>query len=171
MRLQHIVILAFSLVFRLAWAANNDTADFVALASVPPQALEALNKPTVASQYAISTQLNPFYVQGDFDGDGKLDCAILVRNKASGKLGIAIVHAGKPGVSVLGAGTAFGSGGDDFAWMDAWYVYPRGQVSKGASGAAPPKLKGDGLMLIKTEASSGLAYWTGAQYKWYQQGD
>lgn len=171
MRLHHALIMSSSLVFHSAWSANNDNPDFAALSSVPPNALEALNKPTVASKFSISTHLNPFYIQSDFDGDGKLDCAILVRNKATGKLGIAIVHAGRPGVKVLGAGVTFGNGGDDFAWMDAWYAYPRGLVTRGASGDSPPKLIGDGLMLIKTESASGLTYWTGTQYKWYQQGD
>jgi len=171
MSLRHTLVLASYLAFGTAFGANDAKPDSVALSSVPPGVLEALDQPTVAAKFSISTHLNPFYIQGDFNGDGKQDCAILVRNKASGKLGIAIVHAGKGHVSIIGAGNAFGSGGDDFAWMDAWYVYPRGKVCEGASGDSPPTLKGDALMLIKTESASGLAYWAGAQYKWYQQGD
>ena len=84
---------------------------------------------------------------------------------------MSIIHARVNGVSILGAGRAIGNDGDDFRWMDAWHVHLRGTVSRGADGKAPPVLKGDALVLIKTEAASGLVYWDGARYAWYQQGD
>ena len=56
--------------------------------------------------------------------------------------------------------------------MDAWYVYPRGPVGRNAFDAgAPPTLNGDALMVIKTEAASGIIYWAGTAYEWYQQDD
>ena len=171
MGLLQALVLTSYLAFGTAVGASNEQTDSVALPSIPPGVLEALGKAGLAAKFSISTHLNPFYIQGDFNGDGKLDCAILVRNRASGKLGVAIVHMGKGNVSIIGAGTAFGSGGDDLAWMDAWYAYPRGKVSQGADEDSPPTLKGDALMLIKTQSASGLAYWGGTHYKWYQQGD
>lgn len=45
------------------------------------------------------------------------------------------------------------------------------RVGRGADGKAPPKLRGDGLMVIKTESASALIYWNGKRYAWYQQGD
>ena len=55
--------------------------------------------------------------------------------------------------------------------MDAWYVYDRGKVEQGAFEEAPPTLKGDALMVINTESASGLIYWDGDAFAWYQQGD
>jgi hypothetical protein len=133
--------------------------------------IETFKTSRSAEKYVFATQVNPFYVQGDFNGDGRLDCAVIVKQKSSGKLGIAIIHAGDNKVRVLGAGNSSGNGGDDFSWMDAWYVYSKGRVHVGADGSTPPKLKGDALMVIKTEAASSLIYWTGTQYRWYQQGD
>ena len=49
--------------------------------------------------------------------------------------------------------------------------FHRGPVGKGADGKAPPKLRGDALMVIKTESASALIYWNGTRYAWYQQGD
>jgi hypothetical protein len=92
-----------------------------------------------------------------------------VKEKSSGRIGLAIIHARVNGVSIIGAGRAIGNGGDDFRWMDAWHVHPRGKVNRGADGKAPPVL--NALTLIKTEAASGLVYWDGARYAWYQQGD
>jgi hypothetical protein len=44
-------------------------------------------------------------------------------------------------------------------------------VQRGADETAPPTLKGDALMVIKTESASALIYWNGRGYSWYQQGD
>jgi hypothetical protein len=59
----------------------------------------------------------------------------------------------------------------DFNWMDAWQIYPKGPVEKGVGEGNPPVLKGDAILAIKTESANGLIYWTGAAYRWYQQGD
>jgi len=32
-------------------------------------------------------------------------------------------------------------------------------------------LKGSALYVEKSEAASAIIYWTGKEYKWYQQGD
>jgi len=113
---------------------------------------------------------NPFYVQGDFNGDGKLDTAILIKQKATGKNGFAIVHGGSTIVKIFGAGRNFGYGGDDFSWLDAWYTHAKGKVSQGAEEGGRPKLIGDAIMVIKIESASALIYWAGTQYEWYQQG-
>ena len=64
-----------------------------------------------------------------------------------------------------------GNAGDNFSGLDAWHVFRHGPVQRGADGKPPPKLRGDALMVIKTEAASGLIYWDGKRYGWYQQGD
>lgn len=151
--------------------ASESELNFAQESSIPPAVIQAFKNSGSAEKYVFATQLNPFYVQGDFNGDGRLDCAILVQQRSSGKLGIAIVHAGDSKVRILGAGHSLGNGGDDFSWIDAWHAYPKGRVQMGADGSRPPKLKGDALMVIKTEAASSLIYWTGTQYRWYQQGD
>jgi hypothetical protein len=102
--------------------------------------------------------LNPFLLQGDFDGDHRLDLAVLVTRRDTGARGIAVVHAGAPRAVVLGAGHALGNGGDDFTWMDAWSVQPK-----------PPDR--DALLLEKLESASAIVYWDGAAYRWKQQGD
>jgi hypothetical protein len=32
-------------------------------------------------------------------------------------------------------------------------------------------LRGDGLLVEKTESASAILWWDGARYRWYQQGD
>ena len=150
-------------------AAGPGDLDYVTGASLPPSIVESLAKYPQSASYTLTARLNPFYVQGDFDGDGKADTAILVVEKASGKHGIAFIL--DRGIEVVGAGHPIGNGGDDLSWMDAWYVFGTDKVEQGAFDDAPPSLMGDALMAIKTESASGLIYWNGSGFAWYQQGD
>jgi hypothetical protein len=125
----------------------------------------------LAKNYDISFQLNPFYLRADFNGDGKTDTAVLVKQRLSGKIGIAIIHGTSDKVTILGAGTAIGNGGDDFEWMDSWQVYSKGRAAQQAGETSVPHLRGDALLVSKSEAASALIYWTGKRYAWLQQGD
>lgn len=157
----------FLMTASAAVAADRGDIDFAAAASLPPGIWDALSK---ISGHAVITAINPFYLQGDFDGDGWRDTAVLVRETSSGKVGAAVVFKGGK-IRILGAGNDVGDGTSDLNWMDAWYVEPKGKVSQGATDAPPPKLRGDALMAIKTESGSGLIYWDGKAFRFYQQGD
>jgi len=139
--------------------------------SIPEWVQKAIAQSDVAKGIVFDSRLNPFCLRGDFDGDGNIDFAVLVRQPASGKAGIVIIHRATGRVFVLGAGTRFGYGGDDFTWMDAWRVFDKGKVPQGATEERPPILRGDGLLIFKTEAASAIVWWTGVGYRWYQQGD
>ena len=123
---------------------------------------------SAANNVEISGAVNPFYQRGDFDGDGKADLAILVRDKATGKIGILMLHrAGKP--VLLGAGRPFANGGDDFAWIDEWSVDDGGSNPRrsGRSAAGPT----DALWVAKEGAASALIRYRNHRYVWHQQGD
>ena len=109
---------------------------------------------STANHVELFAAVNPFYQRGDFDGDGKADLAIIVRDKASGKIGILVLHrSGRP--ALLGAGRSFGNGGDDFAWMDQWSVDDGGRnVRRGNDPSA-----------------SALIRYRDGKYVWQQQGD
>jgi len=53
--------------------------DFVTLASLPPTLRESFDKSPQAKRYAFSVHINPFYLHGDFDGDGEPDTAVLIK--------------------------------------------------------------------------------------------
>ena len=120
--------------------------------------------------YEVSFHLNPFYLPGDFNGDGKNDLAFLVKQRSSGKVGIAIINGATDKLTILGAGTATGNGGDDFEWMDSWQVRSKGRAAQEAEGSVL-HLRGDALLVGKSEAASALIYWNGKRYVWLQQGD
>ena len=76
-----------------------------------------------------------------------------MKQRTTGKLGIAIILGATDKVTILGAGTAIGNGGDDFEWMDSWEIYSKNRM---ASGTSVPKLRGDALLVSKSEAASAL---------------
>lgn len=151
-------------------AAPGDTLTYPEHESLPPETVWALEE-ALGERYRLSSWLNPYYLRGDFDGGGRADVAVLVRERASDKLGIAVLHAETGNVRVLGAGVPLGNGADDFVWMDYWRVQERGPVERGAFGGARPRLTGDAMLVGKSESASALLYWDGRDYVWYQQGD
>jgi hypothetical protein len=146
---------------------------------IPRWAVDPLRRARIAlwtgqdstSQYRISHHLNPYYLEGDFDGDCRTDLAVLVRRLPDQKTGIAVLFQGSGRVLFLGAGTPFGNEGDDFRWMDLWHVYVKGKVSENVWKGPPPSLVGDALHVEKDESASGIIYYDGSSFRWYQQGD
>jgi hypothetical protein len=150
-------------------AARSLTPDGVAHPQDVPEVIDrAFTNGLLAKEYALSFRVNPFHLRGDFDGDGKADTAVLVTQRSTRKVGIAIINGATDKVTILGAGTAIGNGGDDFEWMDSWEIYSKNRM---ASGISIPKLRGDALFVSKREAGSALIYWNGKRYVWLQQGD
>jgi hypothetical protein len=135
---------------------------------IPEEINRAIAKGLLEKKYELSFRIDPFYLRGDFNGDSKINVAALVKQRSTGKLGIAIVNGATGKVIILGAGNAIGNGGDDFEWMDSWKMYSKDRVTGGTS---IPKLLGDALLVSKSEPASALIYWNGKRYVWLQQGD
>ena len=64
------------------------------------------------------------------------------------------------------------------AYRDRQYQIVEGQVqvlhehpATGHTKGDIPHLRGDGLLVGKSEAASSLIYWNGKRYVWFQQGD
>ena len=152
--------------------AQPQTADATTQAhDIPESVQKAVTNGSLAKEYDVSFHLNPFYLRGDFNGDGNIDLAVLVKQRTTGKLGIAIVHGATKKVTILGAGTAIRNGGDDFEWMDSWQIYSKDRTAREAGETSVPHLHGDALLVSKSEAASALIYWNGKRYAWLQQGD
>ncbi len=54
---------------------------------------------------------------------------------------------------------------------DSWQVYPKSRVVREAGEPGSPRVRGDALLVGKSEAASALIYWNGKRYVWLQQGD
>jgi hypothetical protein len=144
--------------------------------NIPEQLQPAVDAGAFKASFEVSAWLNPFYLRGDFDGDGLADYALLVTRRIDGKKGIAVWLSTKhqSGPTIIGAGkkSRVGSGdSDDWSFFDAWQVYGKRIVPQSVDGNKPPKLSGEAILIEKTEAASGLLYWDGKQFRWYQLGD
>lgn len=92
---------------------------------------------------------------------------MLIKERATGKIGVAFCNSGSNTVFFVGAGTDFGNGGDNFDWMDSWSLKPKDRLSSKIASQS----KGDALLVEKQESASALIFWTGKKYVWQQQGD
>jgi hypothetical protein len=137
---------------------------------IPEVVKRAITSGPLAKKYNLSFRVNPFYLNGDFNGDVKIDVAVLVKQRSTGKLGIAVIRGGTDTVTILGAGVRVGNGGDHFDWMDSWEVYSKDRVARDGE-AGSPRVRGDALLVSKNEAASALIYWNGKRYVWLQRGD
>jgi hypothetical protein len=168
---KQIIRMACFLVCAMAISPYSDKPDFAQIQSIPEWVSKTFAEKSLADTYQFSTKLNPFYIRGDFDGDLQADVAILIVQKSSKKCGIAVFHYSTKSVFLLGAGEAFGSGGDDFRWMDVWHVFRKGPVRQGVDAGPPPILTAEAIYVGKSESASALIYWDGKDYVWYQQAD
>ena len=133
--------------------------------NIPQWAARRFEDQKVSQRYEIVLEVNPFMQRGDFDGDGQPDIAMLVRHRQTGTRGIVILHQGHATPHVMGAGTTFGNGGDDWNWLWVWRVEPALTVAK----EFPPSR--EALYVAKPEAAGALLYWDGQRYRWRQAGD
>ena len=69
---------------------------------IHPEHIDKCLKSSEASSVEVNTNLNPYYLRGDFDGDGKADYAIAVRGRKTARNGV-LVCVGNGRVFLLGA--------------------------------------------------------------------
>ena len=143
--------------------------------SLPPPVERCLSH-GLGAKYRIDRSVNPFYLRGDFDGDGKSDYMTRIASRENGKGGMLVCWGDRRKQPVvLGAGTNIrGPAGGvrvDELPMIGWSVYGTGAVEQGVGEGPPPKLTGEAVTIYATEGASGILYWNGKAFRWYQQGD
>src|SRR5207244_13218237 len=89
---------------------------------LPRWADSALIAAGLGRQFTLSSQLNPAYEFGDFDGDGFFDVAVEIKDSGGLRYGIAIVHRTDRSVRVVGAGRPVGDGKDQLRRSASWGV-------------------------------------------------
>lgn len=114
----------------------------------------------------------PSFLEGDFDGDGRMDFATTVRRLTDDKRGLAVCRADESRLDLLGYDGRYGEhlSPEYFDRFDYWTVH-EGDVGQGVAEGAPPSLAGDAILLGIEGSSSVLVYWDGAQWTSYWQGD
>ncbi len=113
----------------------------------------------------INGSINPFYISGDYDGDGLTDFAVQVKDKKNGRQGVLFCFA-KGGTALWGAGVPNDVLTRDNPWpFDSWMLIRKG--SKHLS--IYPRIKFDALALIIADEGGGLLYWDGKRLHWKRE--
>ncbi|MFC1559202.1 hypothetical protein ACFL39_01290 [Gemmatimonadota bacterium] len=120
--------------------------------------------------------MNPFYLRGDFNGDGENDVAVWVRDAASETPGVLIIHSTLDTIYVYGAGRPRPPGNSpDYTrvWVDAWRVirpgyvedHPFGTIPEiGVTEGKPFTFERETLEFGHLGKSAFVFYWANGQY-------
>jgi hypothetical protein len=170
MRIGCLFVLGFLL---LSWNTSSRPVQEIDEENIPGEIVQTVGLGPFAESYSIDGSVNPFYLRGDFDGDGKADYALRVKSKNRGEVGIAIWLSSQKKMIVLGAGVPFSvtEKTTNLNFLNTWQVYPKENVERGVEAGTPPRLIGEAIAAGKRESASGLIYWNGKSFVWYQQGD
>jgi len=136
----------------------------------PERIIQCLkNKNT--SALSVLTYINPYYLRGDFNGNGNPDYAIRVRSNKGGRGVLICSDSGK--VFLLGMGIGGGQFSDmpeDNFLAPHWEVITKREVVdlKAFQNNVPkpvPSTKGEAIAMIWEDGIS-LIYWDGTAFKW-----
>jgi hypothetical protein len=157
-----IPVFAVILVNSLLLAAQSPSPDQrggVNPFNVPDELTECLR---AEPQFQINRRMNPFYLSGDFDGDGITDFAVQVQSLKDQRQGVLFCFANGKRV-VWGAGVQNNVLSKTARWpFDSWMLIRKG--SKHLS--IYPLIKVDVIALIIADKGGGLLYWNGKQLVW-----
>jgi len=128
---------------------------------LPRWADSALVTAGLGRQFTLSSQLNPAYEFGDFDGDGFFDVAVEIEDAGGLRHGIAVVHRIDRSVHVVGAGQPIGNGKDQLSRSARWGVSSPRQGRHRAVGR-------DVLYITQPGAHDGWLAWDGRAYVWIE---
>jgi hypothetical protein len=130
--------------------------------NVPKEVKECV---TSISGLTMRGSINPFYLSGDFDGDGNLDFAVQVQRTSTN--GILMCLSAQRSPILLGAGSSVLWPSSQPWRFNAWSVVPKNSTSV----LHPPGVRRDALLLDIKEAANGLLFWNGTAMAWKQLSD
>lgn len=140
--------------------------DSVFIAKVPDWAVNTISTNELFSTYQIKTDVNPFYLEEDLDGDDKVDLVLWVKNRSVNMEGVAVIHRGDNSVHIIGAGKDMGIG-STISWSKAWFIYRDEWVYNFNDRKKKFMLPNPGIEIRKDSKTSVVFYWDKRIYKSY----
>lgn len=139
----------------------------------PKMVRACLEMPAINGQLKVMNDVNPYYLRGDFDGDGLLDYAVSVQGIKTRRNGVLICTEKKEAV-ILGAinslKTPFSDKPDDNFTSPNWQVMTKKETFEiyNYTSGKPVRValpKGETIAMI-WEDGVCLIYWDGSRYRW-----
>lgn len=136
---------------------------------LPEGVQSCLEREAVRSVAVLQTKTNPYYLRGDFDGDGRPDYAVAIVGRKTGRNGIALCNAS--GLTLILRGDArpnrpFSDMPDDNFLSGDWCVLTRAEALRRISAnklSVNPKAE---VILMPWDDAEGILYFDGRQYLW-----
>ena len=156
------ILLSLSGLLFFACSPRTETVSVIEPTDLPKWTWPVLTHPSFQEKYTFYLTTNPFYLQADFDHDGFLDIAVLIKEKASGKLGLGLLRQQESKLTVLGAGEKKSLGGENWKWLRTWKteaVLPAGSRVRPAGAV---------LILFPQEKDQDAPwlFWNGQNWEW-----
>ena len=174
-------VLLFLIILNMVFTGTSQEEGYdhyLLKASLPKWAIKGISNLEANRVYRISDFINPFYFEGDFNGDDNLDIAVAIVEKKTNKTGILFYHGETHHHFIIGAGQKFDDYCDHFNWMDIWKVF-RGPTmqemyidkEKNIPTRREIQLTSPAIYAVKFESSAKLIYWDGQSYQCAHVGD
>ena len=137
--------------------------------------------PSSKSQLMLDSSRNPYYLRGDFDGDGKTDLAIALKSKSEPfQVGIGICR-GTMAPVLLGSiarGKRFTEDAADMVTSPGWRVITRKELIKILASTVPQRHRQTGILYkiadstgemiyMPYETEEGVIYYWHGSFRWY----
>lgn len=138
---------------------------------IHPEVVEKCLKDEAAKGAEVDTATNPYYLRGDFDGDGRADYAVAVRGAKNKRMGVLVC---------LASGTAYALGGpneekfsdfrDDNFFAPNWTALSKAETMelRKYPEVAPhplPRIRAETIEMV-WEDGLALIYWDGKRFRW-----
>ena len=161
---------------------ENDTIQKIEIKRRNCQELSDLNEYLVQNKldslYKISYEIIPNYLKADFDGDGKEDITLLIKEIQTKKIGLVFIHKNNSYFTV-GAGEEYKANNDDLNWIDILKLDLDKDQHETIIDEETHDILGDksitipniGISIREIEGSGGLLYFSGSKYEYLHQGD
>jgi hypothetical protein len=127
--------------------------------------------------FQINNSFNPIFYEADFDGDGKSDIAIAVKNKLRNDISGIVFYLKSDTYFLAGAGNGFGNAGGDFSWVNEWKIFDTQKTYQitfkengDIDGEEEVLLENPAISIRQSEGSGGLIYFNGEKFIWVHQG-
>ncbi|MGV7225170.1 MAG: hypothetical protein ACQ9MH_27090 [Nitrospinales bacterium] len=171
-----IATLLLLILSTIGYTQKLEFEDFKLYENCPNNLL--INAAEPENNLTVVGNINPFYLQADFDGNGLVDLALIIKDSKTGKQGILIIHSETKNCYQIGGGINFGNGGDNWTWMDVWKIYAHKTAEKTIFSSdndivekETVRIQNTGIQVASSEGTANLITWDGNKYIWIHTGD